>query len=328
MSKIGYLITAVVIAIIAGAAAYLLTTPPAATPTLPATTPKAAQTPTATATTTQTTQTTTTTQKVVLYMATTTSVKDTGLLDVLIPDFEKWARSRGYDIEVRYTAVGTGQALLMAARGDVDVVIVHAPSLEKQYLENGTLKCRDVIAYNFFIIVGPKDDPAGARGLTAVEAFRKIAEAKAPFVSRGDRSGTHLMELSLWKKAIGREPDPAKDTWYISAGAGMGQTLLLANEKKAYTLSDTGTWLRYRDKLPQLDVIVAAAPDLINIYSFEIVKPSPATKLMAQYMLTRGLEVIGNLTIAGTPLFTPINKADPKAMEWIKPAIFGPSCVS
>lgn len=311
MSKIGYLII-IIVAIVAVAA--LLAFPRSQAPMT--------QTPMAQASTS-----TTTPQKMVLYMATTTSVKDTGLLDVLIPDFEKWAASKGYNIEVRYTAVGTGQALAMAARGDVDVVIVHAPSLEKQYLENGTLKCRDVIAYNFFIIVGPRDDPAGAKSLTATEAFRRIAEAKAPFVSRGDRSGTHLMELSLWRRAIGREPDPKNDTWYISAGAGMGQTLLLANEKRAYTLSDTGTWLRYRDKLPQLDVIVQAAPDLINIYSFSIVKLSNATRLMAQYMKTRGLEVIGNLTINGVSLFTPINKADPKAMEWIKTAIFGPSCV-
>lgn len=306
MSKIGYLII-IIVAIVAVAALLAF--------------------PRSQASITQTSTSTATPQKIVLYMATTTSVKDTGLLDVLIPDFEKWAASKGYNIEVRYTAVGTGQALAMAARGDVDVVIVHAPSLEKQYLENGTLKCRDVIAYNFFIIVGPRDDPAGARGLTATEAFRRIAEAKAPFVSRGDRSGTHLMELSLWRKAIGREPNPKNDTWYISAGAGMGQTLLLANEKRAYTLSDTGTWLRYRDKTPQLDVIVQAAPDLINIYSFSIVKLSNATRLMAQYMKTRGLEVIGNFTINGVPLFTPINKADLKAMEWIKTAIFGPSCV-
>lgn len=280
----------------------------------------------ATPTTTSTSTTSPTARKVVIYMATTTSVKDTGLLDVLIPDFEKWAAARGYNIEVRYSAVGTGQALAMAARGDVDVVIVHAPSLEREYLKNGTLKCRDVIAYNFFVVVGPRDDPAKIRGLNATEAFKRIAQAKAPFVSRGDKSGTHLKELSIWSQAIGRQPDPQKDTWYISAGAGMGQTLLLANEKRAYTLSDTGTWLRYRDKLPELDVLVEAAPDLINIYSFEIVKPSDATKLMAQYMVTRGLEVIGNLTVSGIPLFTPINKADPKAMEWIKPSIFGESC--
>lgn len=315
MSKIGYLIIVVIVALAVATALLALaktplqTTPPPAFPTQTAS------------------QTSNTPRKIVIYMATTTSVKDTGLLDVLIPDFEKWASARGYNIEVRYAAVGTGQALAMAARGDVDVVIFHAPSLERQYLENGTLKCRDVIAYNFFIIVGPRDDPAGARGLTAVEAFRRIAEAKAPFVSRGDRSGTHLMELSLWRRAIGREPNPKNDTWYISAGAGMGQTLLLANEKRAYTLSDTGTWLRYRDKTPQLDVIVQAAPDLINIYSFSIVKLSNATRLMAQYMKTRGLEVIGNFTINGAPLFTPINKADPKAVEWIKNAIFGPSCV-
>ncbi|MCY0889868.1 MAG: substrate-binding domain-containing protein [Pyrobaculum arsenaticum] len=269
----------------------------------------------------------------IVYMATTTSVKDTGLLDVLIPDFEKWARASGYDVEVRYTAVGTGQALQMAQRGDVDVVIVHAPSLEAQYLKNGTLKCRDVIAYNFFIVVGPRDDPAGARGNSAVDAFKKIAEAgakgKAKFVSRGDKSGTNLKEIDLWKQAIGRVPDPQSDKWYISAGAGMGQTLQLANQEAAYTLSDTGTWYRFQDKLPALDVIVAAAPDLINIYSFEIVKPSPVTKLMAEYMLTRGQEIIGNLTVAEKQLFIPITRADPQPLQWMKDlnALFGPSCV-
>ncbi|ABL87230.1 binding protein, putative [Pyrobaculum islandicum DSM 4184] len=308
MSKIGYLI--IVVVLIAAAALFIASQrPQAAAPQQTATAIAAPR------------------QHVVLYMATTTSVKDTGLLDVLIPDFERWAAERGYDVEVRYSAVGTGQALLMAARGDVDVVLVHAPALERRYLENGTLKCRDVVAYNFFIVVGPRGDPAGARGTSAAEAFKKIAEAKAPFVSRGDRSGTHLKELSLWREAIGREPDPKVDTWYISAGAGMGQTLLLANEKRAYALTDVGTWLRYRDKLDQLEVVVPAAPDLINIYSFAIVKPSPAARLMAQYMLTRGQEVIGNLTVAGQPLFTPISRADPKALEWIKPAIFGPSCV-
>ena len=266
-------------------------------------------------------------------MATTTSVKDTGLLDVLVPDFENWARSRGLDVEVRYTAVGTGQALAMAARGDVDVVIVHAPSLEAQYLKNGTLKCRDVVAYNFFVVVGPRDDPAGAKGRNATEAFAKIAAAgaqgRASFVSRGDKSGTHLKELDLWKAALGRYPDPRSDKWYVSAGAGMGQTLLLANQLKAYTLTDLGTWLRYRDKLDALDVVVPAAPDLINIYSFEIVKPSQAARLMAQYMLTRGQEVLGNFTEGGMPLFVPIAKADPQALQWMKNlnALFGPSCV-
>jgi len=320
MSKIGYVIIgiiAVVVIAVAPAALQHGAPPRAVAPTQIATA-----------------QTTTPAGKVVLYMATTTSVKDTGLLDVLIPDFEKWAAARGMDVEVRYTAVGTGQALLMAQRGDVDVVIVHAPPLETQHLKNGTLKCRDVIAYNFFIVVGPRDGPAGGRGASATEAFRRIAQAgeegKAKFVSRGDKSGTNLKELELWKAAIGRYPDPAKDKWYISAGAGMGQTLQLANQEVAYTLTDVGTWLRFRDKLPSLDVIVPAAPDLINIYSFEIVKPSPATRLMAEYMLTKGQDVIGNLTVAGKPLFIPIKRANPQALQWMKDlnALFGPSCVS
>lgn len=266
----------------------------------------------------------------VLYMATTTSVKDTGLLDVLIPDFERWAAERGVKVEVRYTAVGTGQALAMAARGDVDVVLVHSPDLEAQYIRNGTLKCRDVVAYNFFIVVGPRDDPAGARGLNATEAFRRIAQAgsqgRARFVSRADRSGTHLKELALWR-AAGLSPDPQRDRWYIAVGAGMGQTLLVAEQERAYTLSDTGTWLRYRDRLPDLDVIVQAAPDLINVYSLEIVKPSRAAQLMAQYMSTRGQQVMANYTVGGVPLFTPISRADQQALRWMAGALFGPSCL-
>jgi len=261
-----------------------------------------------------------------IYMATTTSVKDSGLLDVLVPDFEQWARARGYDVDVRYQAVGTGQALLMASRGDVDVVIVHAPDLERRYLESGVLKCREVVAYNFFVIAGPRDDPARVRGLGAIEAFKRIAEAKAPFVSRADKSGTNLREISLWKKAIGRVPNGRDDPWYIEAGAGMGQTLVLADEKRAYVLTDLGTWLRYKDKLRNIEILVGESPELINVYSFEIVRPSKATELMAEYMATRGQEVIGNLTIEGRRLFTPISQIDEKTRALIEPYLFGPSC--
>jgi tungstate transport system substrate-binding protein len=266
-------------------------------------------------------------RRAVLYMATTTSLKDTGLLDVLILDFEKWSASKGYSIEVRYTAVGSGQALRMAERGDVDVVLVHAPSLEREHLDKGVIKCRNVIAYNFFTLIGPKEDPAGIRGFTAIEEFMKVAEAKASFVSRGDNSSTYFFELALWSKAIGRKPDPGADTWYISAGAGMGLTLLLANEKNAYVLSDTGTWLRYRSRVQNLDVLVTAAPDLINVYSFGIVKVSDASRLMAQYINTRGLEVMATLTVDGNPIFTPVERANAELMQWLNSTMFGPSCV-
>ncbi len=265
----------------------------------------------------------------ILYIATTTSVKDTGLLDVLIPDFKRWAEERGYVIDVRYQAVGTGQALLMAARGDVDVVIVHSPPLEMLYLRNGTLRCRQVIAYNYFIIVGPKDDTAGIRGRNAVEAFRLIAEAgskgRAIFVSRADRSGTNLKELELWRIAIGREPDPKRDSWYVAVGAGMGQTLLVADERSAYTLSDTGTWHVYKSsgKVTNLDVLVDRDPNLINVYSFGIAKLSEAALLMAEYMATRGLDVIGNYTIHGYAPFTPVRDYNDSI---IMPFIFGSPC--
>lgn len=168
-------------------------------------------------------------------LATTTSTQDSGLLDVLVPLFEK---RTGY--LVKTISVGTGQALALGGRGEADVVLVHAPEAEKRYVADGTLINRQLVMHNDFIVVGPKEDPAQIRGMKkASDALRRIAEMKAAFVSRGDNSGTHQLEKRLWKEA-GREPI---GEWYLESGQGMGQTLGIATEKRAYTLTDRATYL-------------------------------------------------------------------------------------
>src|ERR1043166_1083921 len=164
-----------------------------------------------------------------IILSTTTSTQDSGLLDVLVPLFEK---KSGYSVKT--ASVGTGQALELAARGDADVALVHAPSLEKKYVTDGKLLNRRLVMYNDFVIVGPKDDPAKIRlAKGAAGALKAIEQAKASFVSRGDNSGTHVLEKALWKSA-GVEP---KGGWYIEAGQGMGATLGIANERNAYTIT-------------------------------------------------------------------------------------------
>ena len=171
-------------------------------------------------------------------LSTTTSTQDSGLLDVLVPLFEKQS---GY--AVKTISVGTGQALALGAKGDADVVLVHAPSLEKKYAAEGTLLNRRLVMYNDFIIIGPKDDPAKIRSAKgAMAALQAIASGKVNFVSRGDNSGTHTLEKALWK-AAGIDP---KGPWYIEAGQGMGATLGIANERNAYTITDRGTYLALR----------------------------------------------------------------------------------
>ena len=210
----------------------------------------------------------------VLRLATTTSTYDSGLLDAILPDFE-----RKYGAHVDVIAVGTGQALAIGARGDADVVLVHARQLEDKFVAEGHAPARYDVMYNDFVIVGPKDDPAGIRGMrSAAQALARIAETQAPFASRGDESGTHTKERYLWKKA-GLAPGP-DDAWYFSLGQGMGDTLVFANEKRAYTLSDRGTFLAMRERLPNLVILVggdsiAANPDqdLYNPYGVLPINP-------------------------------------------------------
>jgi tungstate transport system substrate-binding protein len=188
-----------------------------------------------------------------LRLATTTSTADSGLLEAILPDFEA-----KHNAKVDVIAVGTGQALELGSNGDVDVVLVHARAREDQFVADGDGINRLDVMYNDFILVGPKDDPAGVAGMDmAKEAFAQIAARSATFVSRGDDSGTHTKEKSLWS-AAGLTPT-VDSGWYLSIGQGMGETLLFANEKSAYTLSDRGTWLSQQANLPNLGLLVGGA---------------------------------------------------------------------
>jgi tungstate transport system substrate-binding protein len=211
------------------------------------------------------------TQRTVI-LSTTTSTQDSGLLDVLIPLFEK---QTGYSIKT--ISVGTGQALALAAKGDADVALVHAPSLEKQYVAEGKLLNRRLVMYNDFVIIGPKEDPAKARlAKSAVGALKAIEQAKASFVSRGDNSGTHVLEKALWKSA-GVEP---KGAWYIEAGQGMGATLGIANERNAYTITDRGTYLALGKRV-SLPILIEGDKALLNIYSVMEVNPANGPRINA-----------------------------------------------
>ena len=191
-------------------------------------------------------------------LSTTSSTQDSGLLDVLVRIFEK---KTGYTVKT--ISVGTGQALALAARGEADVCLVHAPESEKKYVTDGLLLNRRLVMHNDFLIVGPAEDPAKIRGLKmAVDALKRIAEAKVTFVSRGDNSGTHQLEKRLWKEAT---LDPS-GAWYLQAGQGMGATLAIASEKRAYTLTDRGTYLALRKRV-QLEPLVERDRILLNIYS-------------------------------------------------------------
>jgi tungstate transport system substrate-binding protein len=197
-------------------------------------------------------------------LATTTSTQDTGLLDVLVPAFE---RSSGR--AVKTIAVGTGAALAMGERGDADVLLVHAPAAEEAYMAKGRGLSRALVMHNAFIVVGPPDDPAHVKGApTAQDAFAAVARAHATFVSRGDDSGTNIKELALWK-AAGVAPEGA---WYVKTGSGMADTLRVASQKKAYALTDDGTYLSQRATL-DLAPVVEDAKDLRNVYHVIVVKP-------------------------------------------------------
>jgi tungstate transport system substrate-binding protein len=197
-------------------------------------------------------------QSTTVILSTTTSTQDSGLLDTLVPLFEKKT-----GLTVKTISVGTGQALALAARAEADVALVHAPSLERKYVEEGKMQNRRLVMYNDFVIIGPEDDPAKIKGMPkAVEALKRIAETQSRFVSRGDKSGTHLLELGLWKQA-GVEPTGA---WYIESGQGMGQTLGIANDRRAYTITDRGTWLAFQKRI-SLPILVEKDKPLLNIYS-------------------------------------------------------------
>jgi tungstate transport system substrate-binding protein len=206
-----------------------------------------------------------------LLLATTTSTQDSGLLDVLIPDFEK---KTGY--RVKTSAVGTGAALAIGARGDADVVLVHAPSLELDFMKLGNGDRRLFVMHNDFIVVGPPSDPAKIKGKPVLDALKALAAAQAPFISRGDNSGTDVLEKSLWKQA---GLTPAKP-WYVEAATGMGQTLQIASEKLAYTITDRATYLAQTSHL-QLDIVNGGDPPLLNYYHVITVSPAKFPKVNA-----------------------------------------------
>lgn len=240
-------------------------------------------------------------------LSTTTSTQDSGLLEELVPLF---ARQGGYSVKT--ISVGTGQALALGAKGDADVVLVHAPSLQKKYVADGKLRNRRLVMYNDFVIIGPKDDPAKIRSIkSATAALQAIAGAKANFVSRGDKSGTHTLERALWKTA-GIEP---KGSWYIEAGQGMGATLGIANERNAYTISDRGTYLAFKKRVT-LPIWLEGDRALLNIYSVLEVNPangprvnSAGGKAFADFMVApetqKVIRTFGEKKF-GQPLFVPV----------------------
>jgi len=208
-----------------------------------------------------------------LILGTTTSTQDSGLLDYLLPEFEK-----EYNVKVDVIAVGTGQAIKLGEDGNADVLLVHARAKEDAFMEAGHGVRREDVMYNDFIIVGPAADPAGIRGLTsAVEAFKKIAAAKVPFISRGDESGTHTKEKAVWKEA-GSEPS---GDWYVSAGQGMGEVLTMADEQQAYTLSDRATYLARTAEGLGLEILVEGDPLLFNPYGLIAVNPNKGPQIKA-----------------------------------------------
>jgi tungstate transport system substrate-binding protein len=205
-------------------------------------------------------------------LSTTTSTQDSGLLDVLVPMFE---RISGYPVKT--ISVGTGQALALAARGEADVTLAHAPALEKKYVADGKLTNRRLVMYNDFVVIGPADDPAKVRGeKTAVAALRKIAASSSRFVSRGDRSGTHTLEVALWSEAGVTPAAP----WYIESGQGMGATLGIADDRKAYTLTDRATLLAFSRRVRLITMVEGDRP-LLNVYSVLEVNPTNGPRVNA-----------------------------------------------
>lgn len=220
------------------------------------------------------------TQSPGVVLATTTSARDTGLLDSILPVFE--ARS---GCKVRVIAVGTGQALALARRGDAEVVLVHAPDVERPLVDSGHFVRRRLVMHNDFLFVGPESDPAKLRGQhDPVAALRSIATARARFVSRGDRSGTHIFEQKLWRLS-GLTP-PAPGGWYIDAGQGMAATLQMADEKRAYTITDRGTFLVWK---AHLELVALAEGDSLfyNVYHvMETPNAGPAARALADFFVS------------------------------------------
>jgi len=239
-------------------------------------------------------------------LATTTSTQDSGLLDELIPLFEK---QTGY--QVKTIAVGSGQAIAMGKRGEADILLVHSPEAEKALVADGAGINRRIVMHNDFVVLGHPSDAAGVAKHTALESFQRIAGARSLFISRGDNSGTHAMELKLWKAAgIALEGQP----WYQQTGQGMGQTLAVAAEKKAYTLSDRGTFLALQKKLG-LAILHEGDPSLRNVYHVIELNPTRFPKVnatggraFADFMVSKAVQARikeFGMKLYGSPLFFP-----------------------
>lgn len=259
------------------------------------------------------------TPKEKLRVATTTSLYDTGLWGYLEPIFEE---KYGVELDVLYA--GTGIALEYGRRGDVDIIAVHAKSLEEMFIAEGYGVERVPFAYNYFLIVGPRSDPAGIQGMSPQDAFRKLADSGlGAFVSRGDDSGTHSKEKAIWQGA-GYDYETIRQAgeWYIEAGRGMGPTLLMASEKQAYTLTDMGTFLSFKDKV-DLVSIVDRGSILLNVYSVVTVNPEKnpgvnsemANNLVGFLTSPEIQELIGKYGSKqfGVPMFTPCAGAEPQS---------------
>jgi tungstate transport system substrate-binding protein len=242
-----------------------------------------------------------------IILATTTSTQDSGLLDVLIPIFEK---KTGYFVKT--IAVGSGQAMAMGEKGEADVLLVHSPDAEKKFMAGSLGVNRQLVMHNDFIIVGPSADPAKIKGeKSAIESFKNIASSQSLFMSRGDNSGTHSKEKALWKAAA---INPAGQKWYQETGLGMGETLNVTSEKKAYTLADRGTYLALKKKLA-LPILTEGDAQLLNIYHVIEVNPekwpkvnTAGGKAFAQFMIspeTQNVIKTFGVDKFGSPLFFP-----------------------
>jgi len=241
-----------------------------------------------------------------IILATTTSTQDSGLLDVLVPAFEKKV---GYTVKV--VAVGSGAAIKMGEEGNADVLLVHSPAAEKTYMEGGFGDERKLVMHNDFVIVGPTADPAGIKGSTTVDAFKKIAAAGATFIGRGDKSGTSTKELDFWKKAE-LDPKGTQAAWYVETGQGMGASLTIASEKGGYTLTDRATYLANKANL-QLAILLEGENALLNVYHVITVSPAKwpkvniaGAKAFAEYLISaEGKEIISSFGVEkyGQPLF-------------------------
>jgi len=272
-----------------------------------------------------------------LVVSTTTSLYDTGLLEVINERFETL-----YPIDLYFISVGSGLAIQHAMRGDADLILVHAPSSERDFLKGGYGACRKIIAYNFFVIVGPEEDPVGIRKLNAIEALTRIMKAgrtgNTTWVSRGDESGTHVKEKELWAGAGFNWAQLKEERWFLNTGSGMGNTLLVTNQKAAYTLADIGTYLQYsKDNRISLKVLVEDDKRLLNVYSVIAVNPDKVPKVnfedavaFIKFLISdEGQNLIENYRKKdyGSSLFYPAvnllkRNSNPTIAQWIRDYAF------